>query len=79
MDSLPDAEVGKDVTEDVVCVHGTSDFSQVVQCLACVHGYQVAWNAFVQAVTDGLECGFCGTERFEVSQVGDHELVTLIV
>ena len=74
-----DAEVRKDVAEDVVGMDGSGDFAEVMKRLARIHGNEVAGNAVAQSVTHRLKCGFGGGERFEVSQVGDHELETLVV
>ena len=67
------------MAEDVVGMDGSGDFAEVMKRLACVHRHKVSRNAVAQSVTHRLKCGLGGGERFEVSQVGDHELVTLVV
>ena len=54
---LPDAEMGEDVAEYVVGVHGASDFTEVVKSLSCVHRYEVSRDAVAESVAHGLERG----------------------
>jgi hypothetical protein len=71
--------MGEDVSEDVVGVHGTRDFTEVVQGLSGVHRHEVSRDAVAEPVAHGLECGLGCGQRFEVAQVGDDELVPLVV
>ena len=74
-----DAEVREDVAEDVVGMDRSSNLAEMVQRLARINGNQVARNSVAQTITDGLECGFGGAERLEMTKIGDNELVALVV
>ena len=67
------------MTENVVGMHGTRDFTEVMKGLAGIHRNEVSGDAIAESVTDRLKGSFGCTERFEVAQVGDDELVPLIV
>ena len=67
------------MSEDVVGVHGTRDFTEVVQSKSGVHRHEVSRDAVAEPVAHGLECGLGCGQRFEVAQVGDDELVPLVV
>ena len=58
---------------------GSGDLAEVVQRLARIHGNQVAGNAVAKAITHGLERGLGRSKGFEVTEVGDNELVALVV
>ena len=57
----------------------SGDFTEVVQRLARIHSNKIAWNAVAQTITDRLERGLGGCECFEVTKIGDNELVALVV
>ena len=67
------------MAEDVVGVNGSGDFAEVVKGLSCIHRHEVSRDAVAQSVTGRLERGLGRSECFEVSQIGDHELVALVV
>jgi len=67
------------VAEDVVGMHRARDFAEVVKGLAGVHRHEISGDTIAEAVPDRLEGGLCRGEGFEVAQVGDHELVALVV
>ena len=69
----------EDVAEDVVRVHGARDFTKVMQGLPGVHRHEVSRNAVAESVAHRLKRSLGRSERFEVAQVGDHELVPLVV
>ena len=52
---FPDAEMGEDVAEDVVGMHSSRDFPEVVKGLPRVHGDQVSRDAVPEPVTHCLE------------------------
>ena len=71
--------MGKDVAEDVVGMHGAGDFPEVVKGLTRIDSNQVTRNAVPESVTDRLQRGLGRSQRFEMAQIGDHELMALVV
>ena len=67
------------MAEDVVGVDRSRDLPEVVKCLSGVHCHQVTRDSVPESVSYSLECRFGSGECFEVTQVGDDELVTLVV
>ena len=67
------------MAEDVIGMDGSGDLAEVVQRLARINGNQVAWNAVAQSVTHRLKCGLGCSKRFEMTEVGDDELMPLVV
>ena len=74
-----DAEVGEDVSQDVVGVDSTCDFAEVMQGLAGVDRHEVARHLACQSLSHGLKrlMGCC--QRFKVTEVGDDQSVSVVV
>ena len=69
----------EDVAKDVIGMDGSGDLAEVVQRLARVHRHKVPWNAIAQSVAHRLKCGRGCSKRFEMTEVGDDELMSLVV
>ena len=67
------------MAEDVVGVDGSSDLAEVMQRLARVHRHKVSRNAVAQSVTHRLERSLGRCQCFEMTKIGDNELVALVV
>ena len=67
------------MSENVVGMDGSGDLAEVVQRLACVHRHKVSRNAVAKAITYGLQRRLGCRQCFEVTEVGDNELVALVV
>ena len=57
----------------------SSNLAEMVQRLARIHRHKVPRNAIAKSVTHRLERGLGGCECFEVTKIGDNELVALVV
>ena len=58
---------------------GSGDFAEVMKRLARIHRHKVSRNAVAQSVTHRLKCGLGCSKRFEMTEVGDDELMPLVV
>lgn len=67
------------MAEDVVSMHGSCDFTEVMKGLSGVDGDQVSGDAIPDAVAHRLERGPGCSQGFEVAQVGNDELVAAVV
>ena len=56
----------------------SGDFTEVVQRLARIHCHKVSRNAVAQSVTHRLKRGLGRSKGFEVTEVGDDELVAMV-
>jgi hypothetical protein len=53
---LAHAEVAKDISEDFFCVDSTTgDFGKVVETLAEVFGYEIAWEIMLKGIESTLD------------------------
>jgi hypothetical protein len=74
-----DAEVRKDVAQNVVGVHCSCDFSEVMKGQPGIHGDKVSGHVLGQAVPHRLE-GLLGRgQSLKVPQIGHDELVAVVV
>ena len=74
-----DAEVRKDVAQNVVGVHCSCDFSEVMEGQPGIHGDKVSGHVLGQAVPHGLERFLGRGQSLKVPQIGHDELVAVVV
>ena len=76
---FPDAEMGKDVAEDVVGMNSSGDLTEMVKGLSGVNRHEVSWDAVAESVAYSLQGRLGRGEGLEVAQVGNHKLVALVI
>ena len=75
---LSDAEVAKDISEDFFGVDGTAcDFGKVVETLAEIFGYEIAWEIMLKGIESALDVEEGDIKGLLMANVGDKDIIVI--